>query len=150
MNLIDRVISKFKPEDREQYAVVQYLDILVIKYGIKYTSIPNSTWTKSVEQRTRNTLLGLHPGLGDLLVVYPGHWVVSIEMKRARIKGEPRGVLSPAQAEWIAALSSVPNVEAYKCEGATEAINLLNELLGIKTPALPTSPLNSTPDSLVF
>lgn len=132
MNLYDRVINKFGPEDREQYAVVQYLEVLSIKYGIKYTSIPNSTWTKSIEQRTRNNLLGLRPGLGDLLVVYPEHWVVSIEMKRAHLKGQTRGVLSKEQAEWITALSSVPNVEAYKCEGAEEAIAVLDELLGIK------------------
>lgn len=133
MNLIDRVIAKFGPEDSEQYTVIQYLDILSMKYPLKYTSIPNSTWTKSIEQRTRNTLLGLRPGLGDLLIAYPGKWVISIEMKRAHIKGQPRGVLSPEQKSWIEVLGSIPNVEAVKCEGASEAINYLNELLGIPT-----------------
>lgn len=131
MRLIERVISKFGPEDHEQYAVVQWLEAVAPKYGLLFTSIPNATWTKSIEQRTRNTLLGVRAGLGDLLIVYPGHWVVSLEMKRAKIKGQPRGVLSPEQKRWLEALSTVPGVEAIKCEGAEEAITYLSELLGI-------------------
>lgn len=124
MNLIDRVISKFGPEDNEQYAFIQYLDTLAAPYGIVYTSIPNATWTKSIEQRTRNTLLGLRPGLSDVMVVYPGHWIVFVEMKQTG-----KSVVSEAQKNWIEILNTIPNVEAHVAKGAEVARAIIEELL---------------------
>ena len=123
-NLVQRVIDSFGPEDNEQYGFVQYLEIVALKHPIKFTSIPNSTWTKSIMVRVRNTLLGLRPGLCDMLIVYPGRWILFIEMKR--LKG---GVLSPEQKLWIEALSSVPNVEALRANGCIEATAILDSLL---------------------
>lgn len=122
--LAERVIEGFGPEDHEQYAFVQWLDTLVPRYGILYTSIPNATYTKSPMQRLRNYLLGLRPGLSDVLILYPHHWLVFVEMKQT---GNSK--VSPDQRRWIEALNTIPNVEGHVCKGAAVAQGLITELL---------------------
>lgn len=107
-------------EDQEQMAFVEYLEAR----GLKFTAIPNSTYTKSWAIKNRNKRLGLRAGLPDLLVVLPGIGLAFPEMKRT--KG---GVTSDVQKEWITALNAVPNVEARVCKGAVEAIAFIEELL---------------------
>lgn len=127
-NFEGRVMAGFGPEDWEQYGAVEYLELLKPLYGLLFTSVPNNTWTKSATQRERNSLLGLHPGLGDLFIVCPGKWVLSAEMKRPKTK-QARGTVSPVQKEWLAALSSVPNVEALAFHGAEEFYACMQQLL---------------------
>lgn len=98
-------------EYEEQVAVVQYLDLK----GHKYTAIPNSTYTKSWNQKRKNKAMGLNAGLPDLFCII--HFTpVWIEMKRR--KG---GVLSQAQKDWISALED-SGMTVWVCKGADEAI----------------------------
>jgi hypothetical protein len=117
-------------EDLEQQTFVQWLELK----GLPFTAIPNSTYTTSWKQKAKNTRTGLRPGLPDILVVLPYSCLVFVEMKRVK-----RGVLSPAQAQWIETLNTVPNVQAYVAKGGLEAISIIERLLG---KSLMVSPLH--------
>jgi hypothetical protein len=132
--------STFAPpvplEDEEQIAFVQWLELV----GLRFTSIPNATWTTSWKQKSKNYYTGLRAGFPDLVVLIPptrakdglGH-LLCIEMKRRQ-----GGTVSAVQKDWIAALNglSSDNVSAVVCKGAQEAIEHVNNLL---KPG-PTSP----------
>jgi len=120
MNLLDRVVTNFGPEDREQFAVIQYCDLK----GIPVFHVPNSTWTKSVMQRTKNSLLGVRSGVPDLFVLLPNIGTLAIELKRAKEKGK-RGTVSTNQKIWIDLLNKVPGTDAHICHGAEEAIKVI-------------------------
>jgi hypothetical protein len=104
-------------EYEEQVAVVQYLTLK----GHKHSSIPNSTWTTSFNQKRKNKAMGLNAGLPDLVTIINDN-VVWIEMKRT--KG---GVLSQAQKDWIAALEEAGQT-VWVCKGASEAIKKIQQL----------------------
>lgn len=106
-------------EETEQAVVVDYCELR----GIKFSAIPNSTYTPSMKQKVKNKRQGLRPGLPDLLLIVDGR-VIMIEMKRR--KG---GVLSPEQREWHIALNRA-GIATYVCHGSDEAIELINEYLG--------------------
>lgn len=135
MNLIDRVLATFGPEDREHYAVVQWCEI----QGIPVFHVPNNTWTKSVMQRTRNNLLGVRAGVPDLWVPIAGVGLLVIEMKRAKEKGKTN-YPTPAQKVWIELLSTIPGVEAFVCYGAEEAIKIISSF----------TPTTKTTSSTIF
>lgn len=111
-------------EDDEQKTVVKYLEAR----GLKFTAIPNNTFTPYMAQKAKNRAMGLRPGLPDLLVVLPGVGLLFIEMKR--VKG---GVTSPEQLEWIAALNTVPGVEAVVCKGAAAAIAYIEQFVPLSS-----------------
>jgi hypothetical protein len=106
-------------EYEEQCVFVEWLETK----GLKFSSIPNSTFTKSWNQKRKNTETGLRAGLPDLLVITP-RGLAFVEMKRKR-----GGVLSPLQKEWIVALNACKCVEARVCKGSDEAISFIYELL---------------------
>lgn len=102
-------------EEQDQILLVNYLDFLVNQKKIqKFTSIPNSTYTPSFNQRRKNTNMGLRRGLPDLLIITK-KTALFIELKRMR-----RGIVSQEQQEWIDALTSV-GVKAFVCRGFDEA-----------------------------
>lgn len=105
-------------EDNEQAVFVEYLQLK----RLKFTAIPNSTFTKSWAVKNRNTRLGVRAGLPDLLVIVPGK-VIFIEMKR--VKG---GQLSKMQKEWIDALNTA-GTPAYVAKGADAAIEIVEKYL---------------------
>jgi len=107
-------------ESEEQRAVVDYLEFR----GLKFSSIPNSTFTRSWKQKTKNKQEGLRAGLPDLLVVTKDH-LLFIEMKR--LKG---GKVSSVQKEWLEALNKINDgVVAKICKGAEEAIEFINKYI---------------------
>ncbi len=123
-------------EELEQASFVQWLELK----GIPFSAIPNSTYTTSWKQKAKNTRTGLRAGLPDMLIVLPHSCLVFIEMKKQK-----RGVVSPAQAEWIETLNTVPNVQAYVARGCDEAIAIVERLLGKSLMVtLPTSDDAST------
>ncbi len=135
-------------EENEQAALVQYLDMFPKQ--IKYTAIPNSTYTKSWSQKTKNTRTGLRPGFPDLFLLI-NNQAVCIEMKR--LKG---GVVSQAQKDWIAALN-ISGVPTFVCNGFDEAKVIVDKYLiqtlppiHIKIPAgspvidIPYKPTNTS------
>lgn len=105
-------------EEVEQRNFVQWLEMK----GYKYTSIPNSTFTKSWNQKRKNTEMGLRAGFPDLIVIADNVFMC-VEMKR--FKG---GVTSTFQKEWIKALS-LAGVPVAVCKGADEAIAFVQDVL---------------------
>lgn len=98
-------------EEVEQRNFVQWLEIK----GYKYTSIPNSTYTKSWKQKMKNKLMGLRAGFPDMVVIAEGCFMC-IELKRT--KG---GALTPMQKDWIDAITAT-GIPVAVCKGAEEAI----------------------------
>jgi len=109
-------------EEIEQAEFVKYLRLK----NIKFTAIPNSTYTTSWKQKAKNKRMGLNPGLPDLLILLPGK-LLFIEMKRIK-----NGSVSEYQKEWISALNQIQNVEAVVCRGCQEAIVAVDRILNNK------------------
>lgn len=112
-------------ESEEQAAFVEWLDLV----GLRFTAIPNSTYTKSWSQKIKNRREGLRAGLCDMLVLIPSHrsndgqgHAVFVELKR-----RTGGVISPEQKAWIEALNGLdsPSVDAVVCKGAPDAVELI-------------------------
>ena len=106
-------------EYEEQCTFVDWLEVK----GLKFTAIPNSTYTTSYSQKRKNWATGLRPGLPDLLVITP-KGLAFIEMKRTK-----KSHTSPEHKEWVDLLNKCPGVEARICYGAQEAIHFISELL---------------------
>lgn len=105
-------------EDLEQLHFVQWLELK----GYKFTSIPNSTFTRSWNQKRRNTMLGLRAGFPDLIVIAEKKFM-AIEMKKR--KG---GQVTAYQKEWIEALTEA-GIPAKVCNGAEEAITFVKSVI---------------------
>lgn len=116
-------------EAEEQTAVVQWCEL----QGLKLTSVPNSTYTKSWSQKSKNHREGLRPGMPDLIILIPpakskdgiGR-LLALELKR--LKG---GVVSQTQRDWIAALNGLNSVsiDSVVAHGADEAIAYVSSFL---------------------
>lgn len=104
-------------EEVEQRNFVRWLDAK----GYKYTSIPNSTYTKSWAQKRKNTAMGLRAGFPDMVVIANGKFIC-VEMKRER-----GGVISTFQKDWIEAIKQT-GVPVAVCAGAAEAIKFINSV----------------------
>lgn len=99
-------------EEVEQRAVVQLLEA----YRLKFTAIPNSTFTKSMKQKKKNKEQGLRKGLPDLFILFKDR-AIFLEMKRRK-----SGTVSKDQKEWIKAINVVGgNVAAHVACGYDEA-----------------------------
>ena len=116
-------------EDEEQIEFVQWLELV----GLRFTSVPNSTYTKSWSQKSHNTAMGLRRGFPDMIVVIPPHrakdgqgHLLCPEMKRRQ-----GGTLSAEQKGWISALNALgsANIEARECKGCQKAKEFVLEYL---------------------
>lgn len=107
-------------EYAEQVAFVQWLRLK----GIPHFRVPNETYTTSYKQKATNKALGVSAGVCDLFVILPHSCIIGIEMKRR--KG---GTVSSSQKYWHEVLNTVPNVQAFVCRGADEAIAVVSRLL---------------------
>lgn len=105
-------------EEAEQCEVVRYLEAR----HCKFTSIPNSTFTKSWSQKRKNTATGLRAGFPDLVVIANGTFFC-IEMKRR--KGSTTSV---EQKAWHEALRDA-NIPVYICKGFDEAREVIDNYL---------------------
>lgn len=121
IRITDRHLALLKlgPEDREQMNFVEWLE----SKGYKYTSVPNSTFTRSWKQKTKNALLGLNAGFPDLVVIAEGKFM-AIELKRA----EGGNMGTKAQREWVAALNEVA-IPTKICKGCEEAIEFVKHVI---------------------
>jgi hypothetical protein len=118
-------------EADEQKTFVQWLEL----NQLKFTAIPNSTWTPSGWQLLENIAMGVRPGFPDLLVIIPAEksktkkaCILCVEMKR--IKGY---AIKEKQKSWINAINTVENVEARICFGADQAIGFVSEFLRVRS-----------------
>lgn len=108
-----------RDEFGEQQTFVHYLQLMQNKgFVVKYTAIPNNTWTPSDAQKNKNKELGLRAGFPDLIIVLHCS-VVCVEMKVSPNK------LTPEQALWGQALNEagVQTVCCYGFEAAKQFID---------------------------
>ena len=113
-------------EDDEQIEFVNWLEY---QRGVKFTAIPNSTFTKSWAVKRRNHALGLRAGLCDIFIVISPEasqdglgYAIFIEMKR--LQG---WVVTKDQKSWIEAINRLDclQVQAYVAKGSAEAIKIV-------------------------
>ena len=121
-----------KPTLEEQVALVQWLEL----QGLKFTAVPNSTYTKSWKQKAHNKATGVRAGFPDIIVlISPDQsvdgrgFLLALELKR--IKG---GTVSAEQKLWIKALNDLdtPHVASYIAKGAEQAIDIVGKHLKSK------------------
>jgi hypothetical protein len=128
------------PEEEEQKAVAQYLDIL----GFKWFHVPNGGWRSKVEAVILK-LLGVKKGVPDVWIVTPPFIVdnphvpqgwftgsggargVVIEMKPCHKPGTKKRYPTKEQKEWLEYLRSISWV-AGVAWGADEAIDVIERV----------------------
>lgn len=106
-------------EYQECLLFVEYLEIR----NLRFSHIPQETFTKSWGVKKKNSMMGVRRGVPDYIVITP-KGLLFIEMKRT--KG---GQVSKKQQEWIDELNECDGVEAKICYGATEAISFVEEYI---------------------
>ena len=110
------------PEEQEQLALVQWLEL----HKVKFTHVPNEGRHK-VQYRVKQKQLGVKPGIPDILIfdpppACPENVGTAIELKRR--KG---GRVTPEQSAWLCILKDRGWAVAV-CQGAMEAIEFLESL----------------------
>jgi hypothetical protein len=98
--------------------------------GLKYSHIPNETYTKSYKQKMKNKLEGVMPGVPDYLIIIPAEKsktnkaeLIFIELKRKK-----HSRTSEEQKEWIEAINETC-VDAHICKGADAAIEVIESYM---------------------
>lgn len=104
-------------EEQEQILFIQWLR----SKRLDYWHTPNSTYTKSWNQKRKNQAMGVQSGIPDLFVIVNGK-VVGVEMKRA--KG---GVVSSNQKIWIERLNNA-GIETIVAKGHKQAIDFIESM----------------------
>ncbi|HEY9885972.1 MAG TPA: VRR-NUC domain-containing protein [Vampirovibrionales bacterium] len=118
---LKKQIEKLKGEEHIQASFVLWLEELKEQgKNIKYTAIPNSTFTLSMQAKTKNILMGLRPGLCDMFLIVNGV-PLFLELKTSY------GKVSPSQKEWIAAINSTQNIRAHVAYSLEEAKSIIEE-----------------------
>jgi len=116
-------------EEVEQSDFVDWLDL----QGLKFTAVPNSTWTASWNQKRKNTASGLRKGFPDVIVlVSPAlskdgqGYFLCVEMKRRK-----KSTTSPEQKAWREAINGLlsDTVQSYIAKGSIEAIAIVSLFL---------------------
>lgn len=124
--LFNRYNNWLKPEALEQANFVLWLE----ENWLKYTAIPNSTWTTSMKQKIINKMTWLTPWLPDMLVIIPQKnkesKIIFIELKRQK---KSLSKISEDQKKWIEEINKCMWVYASVCYWADEAICLIKKYL---------------------
>ena len=116
-------------EDAEQTTFVRWLE----DNDLKFTAVPNSTYTKFESQKRKNHRVGLRAGFPDMIVLIPPTksidgegYFLNIEMKR--LIGSST---SQEQKDWNAAINelNLANTVAYICKGSESAKNVVRHYL---------------------
>ena len=113
-----------KTEQNEQRKLIKYLDELKIaqKLDVKFSSIPNNTYTESIQAKSKNLLDGLRRGLPDLFVIV-NRKPFFIEMKSSK------GILSDFQKRWINKINECEGIKAYVCYSFEDAKKVIDNYL---------------------
>lgn len=110
------------PEDDDCKALVKYMELFP---KIKFTHIPNETFTKSWSVKMRNKAMGVRPGFLDYVILFkqPSGKNVLLVLEMKREKG---GVVSKEQKQWIKELKLVDRVDAGVAHGFNEAKRIID------------------------
>jgi hypothetical protein len=128
-------------ELKEQRYLVRWLKEQQL-YGrvVKFTSIPNSTYTTSWKQINDIQASGMNRGFPDMVILLKEKLVL-LELKRAKIikangeKGASPSTVADEQYEWIRLLNAYPGCYAVIAYGWKEAVEVLTKLIGdVSTP----------------
>jgi septation ring formation regulator EzrA len=91
----------------------------------KFTSIPNSTFTRSRKQKIKNYVEWLRSWLPDILIILKRWSLLFIELKRSK---KSLSKVSESQKKWLDELNNLRNIEAHVCYWAKKAIEKVKEL----------------------
>ena len=115
-------------EEEDQKCLIQYLELK----GIKFSAIPNSTWTPSWAQKNKNKAMGVRAGLPDMVIIFPKtNTLIWLELKRDGRTESARGHLSQEQIDWQTALIKCGQ-RVFTCYGFDEAKNIVDTFLQLK------------------
>jgi len=120
------MIFKEWSESYEQAKVVEFLEV----NNYKFSSIPNSTFTKSWKQKVANKALWVRPWLSDLLILLKRGSILFLEMKKQKwVKWGMNGSsISEYQLSWQESINMITNAQYEIAHGASEAIDLIQDL----------------------
>ena len=119
--VIKRKAHQVPLESTEQVQLVLWL----LKKGLKFTSIPNSTYTTSWSQKIKNKEQGLNAGFPDLVVIVKNK-MLFVELKRVK---KSLSNVSDEQKSWIEEINKCEGVEARVCYGCDKAKEFISEYL---------------------
>lgn len=98
--------------------------------GYKFYKSPNETFTKSWNQKRKNTLEGVSAGFPDLLIILKRGSLLFLELKKARWpKWGDNGsnYNDPNQLEWLSYLDGIDNCKACFASGWEDAVRIIEE-----------------------
>ena len=112
----------------EESDCIAFASYLRLK-GLKFSHIPNETYTKSWKVKQRNKDIGVSRGVPDYIILIErplnaNSTLLFIEMKR-----EKGGKVSEEQAEWVNGLNKVFGVVAMVCRGFDQAKEAVDAFL---------------------
>lgn len=122
-----------RTEKDECIALVEWMDIK----RLKFSHIPNETYTPSWNQKMTNKRMGVRKGFPDYCIIIPqSKTVLFLEMKRAAKtlkcgrKSTSGITISPEQKEWIHSFRELGgNVHAQVAFGFDEAIRIISKYM---------------------
>lgn len=110
-------------EEQEQRLFVDWMEEMKESgKNVKFTHVPNSTYTKSWNQKRKNTYMGVRAGFPDLIIIVNKH-IVFIEMKRS-VKSK----MSAEQISWFDALEAA-GAHISVCHSFEEAKQVVTSFL---------------------
>lgn len=112
----------------KEYNLSEYQECLIFSdwlrlKGLKFSHVPNSTFTKSWNQKIKNKRIGVSSGVPDYMVCTK-KGLLFIEMKKK--KG---AYLTENQKQWIYSLNKINGVQAFVAKGADEAILFVEKFI---------------------
>lgn len=114
-------------ENDEQVKVIKYLE----QNKYKFTSVPNSTFTKSIKQKIMNYLTWLRPWMSDIIIMLKTKpAILFLEMKKTKGKqwGMNWSVISDDQLSWQKEINKVWNCQYTIAHWYDEAIKEIESL----------------------
>ena len=112
-----------RPEEDEQRAVAQYLDM---RRDLIWCHVPNGG-ARHAAEGGKLKAQGVKPGVPDILIFTPtnnGYVGAAIELKR-----RDGGKLQESQIKWLARLEDC-GWDTHVCHGSDQAIEVLKRLYG--------------------
>lgn len=127
---LEKWLEPLTSEAEDQERLIKYIEQLQ-KVGdiVKFTAIPNSTYTPHIAVKMRNKRQGVRPGLCDIFIIYKNkgkNKAVFLELKT-----EVWGVVSNHQKEWIEAINETEGLQAFVVRGYKEAETMITKLIYI-------------------